>query len=175
MVQPQVAQSNALMLLSHHQLELSSVDQSKRRRKYYSCSIHFLHVVPRKQLLVQVSDYRKILISLFGLAFKWKWLAAYNSWNLAVPEADKTVSSGAPAGGLTSNGNLVTPGCGKILDKKNKAIKKSKIKIDPVSTFTSCEGNVCSVSCKPGRKFDKMSKGAVNGVIKVILGLSIVF
>lgn len=61
----------------------------------------------------------------------------------------------------------MTPGCGKVLDKKNKAIKKSKIKIDPVSTFTNCVGNVCHVSCKPGRVFDKGSKGVVNGVIKV--------
>jgi len=89
----------------------------------------------------------------------------------AAPEADKTVPGAAPAASsasqLTANGNLVTPGCGKVLDKRNKFIKKNKIKIDPVSTFTNCEGNVCSVMCKPGRVFDKGSKGAVNGVIKV--------
>jgi len=83
------------------------------------------------------------------------------------PEADKNVAGGSTGGSLTANGNLVTPGCGKVLDKKNKAIKKSKIKIDPVSTFTNCVGNVCHVSCKPGRVFDKGSKGVVNGVIKV--------
>ena len=68
---------------------------------------------------------------------------------------------------MTANGNLIATGCGNILDKRNKNIKKSKIKIDPVSTFTDCVGGTCNVHCKPGMIFDKGSQNPQNGVIKV--------
>ena len=150
-------QLSVMMQVIHpHQLP-SSVHQLKRRRRQFQLG-NRNHLAVARQLL-------PVLVS--SSSFSFEQTINLNLAAPEAPEADKTVPGAAPAGQLTANGNLVTPGCGKVLDKRNKMIKKSKIKIDPVSTFTNCEGNVCSVMCKPGRVFDKGSKGAVNGVIKV--------
>ena len=72
-------------------------------------------------------------------------------------DADKTVVGGG-------SGNK----CGNPLDKRNKMIKKAKIKVDPRSVnVQSCDSTGCNLKCKPGLVWDRMSKGAVNGIIRV--------
>ena len=79
----------------------------------------------------------------------------------AAPDADKTVVSGGSGGGNK---------CGNPLDKRNKMIKKAKIKVDPRSVnVQSCDSTGCNLKCKPGLVWDRMSKGAVNGIIRVSL------
>ena len=74
-------------------------------------------------------------------------------------DADKTVVGGGSGGGNK---------CGNPLDKRNKMIKKAKIKVDPRSVnVKSCDSTGCNLQCKPGLVWDRMSKGAVNGIIRV--------